>query len=197
VPREALGVDRRARDDELEVRAPREQLLEVAEQEVDVERALVGLVDDDRVVAAQLPVAGDLGEQQAVGHELDERVVARAVGEADGVADGLAERHAELLGDARGDGARGEPPRLRVGDRAGDAAAELEAELGQLRRLARARLPRHHDDLVVSDGREQVVAAGADRQLRRIADVELGQPGRARGRPVAAARRDGHRPDDR
>jgi hypothetical protein len=51
------GVDRRRGDDDLEVGAPRQQLLEVAEQEVDVEAALVGLVDDDRVVAAQIPVA--------------------------------------------------------------------------------------------------------------------------------------------
>ena len=74
VLREALGVDRRARDDDLEVGAPGEQLLEVAEQEVDVEAALVRLVDDDRVVAAQHPVAVDLVEQDAVGHQLDARV---------------------------------------------------------------------------------------------------------------------------
>ena len=66
--------------------------LEVAEQEVDVEAALVRLVDDDRVVAAQQPVALDLGQQQAVGHQPDERVLARAVAEAHGVADRLAER---------------------------------------------------------------------------------------------------------
>ena len=48
-----------------------QQPLEVAEQEVDVEAALVRLVDDDRVVAAQQPVALDLGQQDAVGHQLD------------------------------------------------------------------------------------------------------------------------------
>ena len=48
--------------------------LQVAEQEVDVEAALVRLVDDDRVVAAQQAVAPDLGEQQAVGHQPDQRV---------------------------------------------------------------------------------------------------------------------------
>ena len=50
---EALGVDGRRGDDQLEVGPARQQLLEVAEQEVDVEAALVRLVDDDRVVAAQ------------------------------------------------------------------------------------------------------------------------------------------------
>ena len=49
----------------------RQQPAEVAEQEVDVQAALVRLVDDDRVVLAQLPVALELGEQDAVGHQLD------------------------------------------------------------------------------------------------------------------------------
>ena len=86
------------------------------------------------------------------------------------VADGPAELDAELLGDALGDGAGGEPPRLRVGDGAAHAAPELEADLRQLRRLARAGLAGDDDDLVGADRREQVVAARADRQLRRVFD---------------------------
>ena len=120
---EAPGVDRRARDDELEVRALGQQAVQVAEQEVDVQAALVRLVDDDRVVAAQQPVVLDLGQQQAVGDEPHERVRLGLVREADRVADGLPERHAELLGDPLGDGPRREPSRLRVGDRAAHAAA--------------------------------------------------------------------------
>ena len=72
VAREALGVDRRRRDDHLQVRPLRQDPGEVAEQEVDVEAALVRLVDDDRVVAAQQPVVLGLGQQQAVGHEPDQ-----------------------------------------------------------------------------------------------------------------------------
>src|ERR687897_507458 len=53
VPGEALGVDRRRRDQYLEVGAAGEEPREVPEDEVDVEAALVGLVDDERVVAAQ------------------------------------------------------------------------------------------------------------------------------------------------
>ncbi len=45
---EPRGVDRGRGDDELEVRSPGEQRLEVAEQEVDVQAPLVRLVDDDR-----------------------------------------------------------------------------------------------------------------------------------------------------
>jgi hypothetical protein len=46
-------------------------VLEVAEQEIDVQAALVRLVDDQRVVLAEQRVALRLGEQDAVGHQLD------------------------------------------------------------------------------------------------------------------------------
>jgi hypothetical protein len=46
-------------------------LPQVAEQEVDVEAAFVGLVEDDRVVATEVTVAADLGQQHAVGHHLE------------------------------------------------------------------------------------------------------------------------------
>jgi len=67
-------------DDDLEVGAARQQLGEVAQDEVDVEAALVGLIDDDRVVGEQLSVGLDLGEQDAVGHQLDQGGVPDLVG---------------------------------------------------------------------------------------------------------------------
>ena len=168
---ELPGVDRRRGDDQLEVGPLGQQLVQEAEQEVDVQRALVGLVDDDGVVAAQQPVVLDLGQQQAVGDQPHQRALAGAVVEAHGVADRLAEVDVELVGDPLGDRARGQPPRLRVGDRAADPAAQLQADLGQLRGLARAGLAGDDDDLVVADRRQQVVAARADRQRRRIGDL--------------------------
>ena len=138
---EPLRVDRRRGDDDLEVGPPRQQLLEVAEDEVDVEAALVGLVDDQGVVGRQHPVVLELGEQDAVGHQLDQRVLAAVVGEPDLVADGLPERAAELLGDPLGDAAGGDPAGLGVPDQAVHAAPELEADLRQLRGLARTRSP--------------------------------------------------------
>ena len=170
VAREPLRVDRRRGDDDLEVGAAREQLGEVAEQEVDVEAALVGLVDDQRVVPAQHPVLLDLGEQDAVGHELDQRVLARAAGEADLVADGVGAGGAELLGDAFGHRARRDPPRLGVADRAEHAAAQLERHLRQLRGLARPGLAGDDDHLVGLEGRADVVDAPADRQLVGVGD---------------------------
>ncbi len=50
----ALGIDRRRRDDEFQVPPPNEQVLQITEQEIDVETALVRLVDDDRVVAGEI-----------------------------------------------------------------------------------------------------------------------------------------------
>ncbi len=123
------------------------------------------LVEDQRVVAQQPPVALDLGEQDAVGHQLDQRAVADLVGEAHGVADGVAERGVQLVGDALGDGAGGQPARLGVADRAADAAAELEADLGQLRGLARAGLAGDDDHLVRAIGLGDLVAPRADGQV--------------------------------
>ena len=164
--------------------------LQAAEQEVDVEAALVRLVDDDRVVAAQQPVVLDLGEQQAVGHQPHERVLARAVVEAHRVADRLAERTSSSSA-IRSATVRAASRRGCVWrDRAAHAAAELEAELRQLGRLARAGLAGDDDDLVVADRLEQVLAARADRQLRRIGDRRHGRaPARRRApRPARSPR---------
>jgi len=135
--REPLGVDGRGGDDHLQVRAPGQQLPEVAEDEVDVQAALVRLVDDQRVVAAQVPVAGELVQQDAVGHQLHQRAIGGYVGEPDLVSDRLSQRAAELLGDPHRYRPGGQPSRLRVADLPVDAAAELQADLGDLGRLAR------------------------------------------------------------
>ncbi len=192
---EAGGVDRGAGDDHLQVGTLRQELLQVAEDEVDVEAALVGLVDDQRVVAAQHPVALDLGEQDAVGHHLDQRGVADLVGEADGVADVVAQLRSQFLGDAFGDRAGGDPPGLRVPDHPVDTPAGFEAQLGQLGALARPGLAGDDHHLVVADRRQQLVAPLGDRQRvgvretpapddrpRRRGSWVFGGPGCRRGR---------------
>ena len=163
--REALGVDGGGGDDELEVGPLRQQLPHVAEQEVDVEAALVGLVDDQRVVGGQEAVGLGLGEQDAVRHDLHVRVVADPVLEADLVTDHRAERGAEFLGHAGRHGARGDAARLGVADETRGAATDLEADLRDLRRLAGTGFATDDNDLMFRDCVSDVLAARRDRQL--------------------------------
>ncbi|MNQ44714.1 hypothetical protein D3C85_584780 [compost metagenome] len=166
-----LQVDGRRGDDQLEVGAARQQGLQVAEQEVDVQAALVGLVDDDRVVALEMAVVLGLGEQDAVGHQLDQAAVLALVLEAHLVADQFAQRRAQLLGDAGRHAARGQPARLGMADQAVTAAAQLQADLRQLGGLARTGFAGDHHHLVPGDGRLDLVAARGDRQRIVVADA--------------------------
>ena len=134
----------------------------------------MGLVDDDRVVAAQLAVAGDLGEQDAVGHHLDPCLAAGLPGEPDLVADQFAQLDAEFVGDPSGHAASRDPPRLGVSY---PAAAGSQADLRQLGGLAGARLAGHHDHLVVADQFGDLVHVRADRQPLVVLDPRLGDDG--------------------
>ena len=174
---EPLRVDRRRGDDHLEVGTAGEQLLEVAEDEVDVQAALVRLVDDERVVPAQLAVALQLGEQDAVGHQLDQRAVADLVGEPDRVPDRLAELGAELLGDPLGDRARGQPARLRVPDHAARRRDRARGRSSGSGSSCRTRSHRRSTTTWWSpDRRRDVVLELTDRQLLGIRDLRYCEP---------------------
>ena len=120
---EPRGLDRRRGHDHPQVRPAAHQPLADAEQEIHVQVALVGLVEDQRVVALEQRIALELTQQQPVGHQLHERARARAVGEADLVADEVAGGRADLLRDAMRERLRGDAPRLRVTDHSGHARA--------------------------------------------------------------------------
>ena len=123
----------------------------------------MGLVDDQGVVAAQVAVVGDFGQQNAVGHHLDPGLPAGLGGEPHLVAHHVTQRRADLFGDAFGQAARGDAAGLGVTD-AGSSGGE--AELGQLGGLARTGLARHDQHLVVANGRHDVVGPRSDRQRR-------------------------------
>ena len=170
MPAEALRVDGRRGDDQLEVRPPGQQPGQVPEQEVHVEAALVGLVENDRVVAPQRPVPLQLGQQDPVGHQLDLGRLPDPVGEPDLVPDRLPQRAPQLRRHPLGHRPGRQPPRLGVPDHPGRPPPQLQADLRQLGRLPRPRLPRHHHDLMVPDRLGDLRPPLTDRQLRRIGD---------------------------
>ena len=170
VARETLRVDGRGGDDDLQIRALRQDALEVAEDEVNVQATFVRLVNDEGGVAAQQLVVLNFGEQNAVGHELDSAVFANFGGESHLVADGFADFLAEFFGDAFGDGACGESARLGVADEALCAQAQVEAHFGDLGGFTGAGFTRDDDDLVVTDRVHDVFAAFADGQLFGVGD---------------------------
>ena len=160
---ELLGVDRGRGDDHMKVVAPFDESPQVAEQEVDVERPLVGFVDDDRVVPTQIRVALEFGEEDAVGHRLHQRAIADVVGETHRVADEVTDFGTEFVRHPGGDRAGRKAPRLGMADHGTDAPPELETELRYLGRLARARLSGDHDDLILPDRVEDFLAPLDDR----------------------------------
>ena len=144
----------------------------------------MGLVDDDRVVLVEAVVALRLGEEDAVGHDLDVAVARGPVLETDLVPHRPADRLPELLGDAGGDGHRGQAPRLGHADAAGDTPPRLEAHLGDLGAFAAARLARDDDDPAARRPQrfDDLRGARRYRQLRRVGDARhvpgpRGQPG--------------------
>jgi len=65
------GVNGGRRNDQLQILAPGEQTLQMAEQKINIQAAFVRLVEDDRVVFREGGVALGFRQQNAVGHHLD------------------------------------------------------------------------------------------------------------------------------
>ena len=183
--REALRVDGGGGDDHFQLGAHGDEALRVSQQEVHVQAALVGLIDDERVVGAQLPVRMRFREQHPVGHDLHHRVGPRGVLEADLVPDQALRGAGKLVREAMGEAARGDAPRLRAADESRRAAPHGEADLRDLRGLARARLAAHDGHRMVAHELHDAVAVLRDRQL----GGKLGarQAGEARGMARARA----------
>ena len=98
----AVSVDGGRGDDDLQVGAARQDLLQVAQQEVDVQAALVCLVNDEGVIGLQQRVGLRLGQQNAVGHQLDGCVTRQLVLKPHLETHHLAQRGFQLFGDAFG-----------------------------------------------------------------------------------------------
>src|ERR1017187_909026 len=129
------GVNRRRGDDEFEIAPLDEQRLQVTKQKINVQAAFVRLVNDDAVVFRKQRVALRLGQQNAVGHQLDVSLRAAAVIKTDGAADFAAPVDIQFLRNASRNGQRRHATRLRATNFCLDAQPRFQAHLGNLRRL--------------------------------------------------------------
>ena len=143
--REPVRIDRRRRHDHLQIRPARQDLPQVPQEEIDVQAALMRLVDDDGVVGLEQRVALGFRKQDDVCHQLDRGVARQTVLESHLETHHLAQRCLQLLGDPLGHAGRGDPAWLRVADQPSLAglvvhlaAPHRQRDLGQLRGLARA-----------------------------------------------------------
>ncbi|MCY1174198.1 hypothetical protein D9M73_143920 [compost metagenome] len=167
---ETLQVDGCRSDDDFQVGTARQQGFQVAEQEVDVEAAFVGLVDDDRVVAFQITIILGFRQQDAVGHQFDQGAGITLILESHLIADQRAQRCTEFFGDPAGDAARSDPAGLGVADQAVLAATDFQANLRQLGGFTRAGLTGDDQHLMLFQRLFDFVALGGDRQAVVVTD---------------------------
>ena len=153
--------------DHPQVRAPPHEPAQVSEHEVDVEGAFVRLVDDQRVVRAQIAVALDLREQDAVGHQLDAGVRRGVPAKAHLIPHELTEPGAELGRDAGRDASRRDPPGLRMADHRAGAPPGAETDLRELGALARSGRADHQRDRILRDRARDRLRPFRDRKVGR------------------------------
>ena len=157
-------------DDDFEIRTAIAELAQVTEQVVDIERTLVGLVDDDGVVLIQRRVAANLGEEHAVRRHFHECVGRGAIAKANPATDLLSPDHAQFISEPAGQSGCRHPARLCAHDLRRQSAAGLKAHLGDLSRLTATRFAGDDDDRVLFDGAANLISPGADRQIVGIGD---------------------------
>ncbi len=131
------------------------------------------LVDDDGVVTPELWIEAELRQQQTIGHQSEARGIGDLIGESHAKADAAAHRLSDFLGDAGGQGARRQPPRLRMRNQGVRAASRLEAILGQLSALAGAGVAGHDEDLAAAQCLHDGFALRRDRQIGVVLENEL------------------------
>ena len=78
-------------NDNFQVRPLGQQVFQVAEQKINIQASLVGLINNQGVVFAEVAVILDFGQQNTVGHQFDIAVRRTLVGEAHLVAHPLSQ----------------------------------------------------------------------------------------------------------
>ena len=165
VARKALRIDGRRGNDDFQIGTARQQLAQVAEQEIDIQAALVRLIDNDGVILQQQTILLNFRQQDAVSHQLHLRGVADLIVKAHFIADAAAERGFQLLGDAVGDGARRQTTRLRMADQPFNAASQRQTDFWQLSGFARAGFPGDNHYLMIADRLGDLLLLLTDRQV--------------------------------
>src|SRR5690606_13330875 len=161
---EAFHLNRGRGDDDFQIRALRQQLLEVAEQKIDIQAALVGLIDNQRVIAIQKTVVLHFRQQDTVGHYLDPGRFRSVVGKPHLIPDLLAYRLTQLFGNPAGNTARGNSPGLGMANQAADAPPQIQANLRNLCGFTGAGFTGNDDHLMVIDGVTDILDPIANRQ---------------------------------
>ena len=162
---EALKVDGGRGDNDFQVGTARQQDFQVAQQEVDVQAAFMGLVDDDRVVTLEVAVVLGFGQQNTVSHQLDQGVGVALILEPNLIPHQRAQRRTQFFGDPAGNAARGDSPRLGMTDQAVLPTANFQTDFRQLRGFARARLTRQDQHLMLEQRRLDLIALGGNGQV--------------------------------
>ena len=143
-----MRIDGGRGNDHLEFRPPGQDLLDESQEEIDVQRTFVGFIDNDGIVGVKETVPLGLGEQNAVGHELDARRPGRSVLEPDLEGHEALAGISHLLRNATGESDRGDAPRLGAADESPDPAPGFETHFRDLSTLPGPRLPRDDHNLV-------------------------------------------------
>ncbi len=155
------------------------RLFKWAEQKVNVQAALMSLIQDDGIVFREVGIALCFRQQDAVRHQLDVRLVAGPVVETNFAADLAAPCDVQLLGDPARDRKRRNAPGLRATDLGLNPKAGFKTHFGNLCRLARSRFTRNDDDLTRANGGDDLILARRDRKFRwvsHLGDIEPAPP---------------------
>ena len=124
----------------------------------------MGLVDDQGVVFIQPGIMLGFGQQNAVGHDLDQGPIGGLIGKPDLVTHRRADDRPQLGRYAAGDGHRRDPARLGAADPAVPAQPGGHAHLGDLGGLTGAGGPGNNDHRIFPNGGDDIRLPSGDGQ---------------------------------
>ena len=127
----------------------------------------MGLINNERVVGAQFAVVGELGQQNAVGHELDGTGLREGVVKPNLVPHQFTQGTVQFVSNALRHRTGCDAAGLGVANALPPASAQTQADLGELGGFARARLAGQYDHLMIADRRLDIGPPFADRELLR------------------------------